>query len=119
MEVRNISWKQFGEESEELVQKIKDSKLVFDGVYGIPRGGLPLAVIVSHRLGLPLLLYPTKNSLVVDEISDTGKTLKSFKNRKIATLYTTPWTVTAPDFFVGTKEMKTDWIVFPWENKDV
>ena len=47
----------------------------FAGVYGLPRGGLPLAVWISHRAGIPLLLAPCRNALVVDDIADTGATL--------------------------------------------
>lgn len=43
-----------------------------DGIYGIPRGGLPLAVLLSNRLSLPLLMAPTKQCIVVDDIFDTG-----------------------------------------------
>ena len=33
-----------------LIKKIKKSKKEFDAVYGIPRGGLCLAVELSHKL---------------------------------------------------------------------
>ncbi len=112
-----IDWDTFGAMVNELVNMIKERKCKFDGVYGIPRGGLCLAVALSHRLNLPLLLYPTKKSLVVDDISDTGKTLASFKNRKIATLFNTQWTMTKPNWFVEEKCEKSDWIVFPWETE--
>jgi len=111
-----LTWEDVGNAIKVLTDKIKKSKLKFDGIYGIPRGGLPIAVALSHTLGLPLLLHPTKNTLVVDDISDRGYTLQSYKNRKIACLYTSNWTVTVPDFYVLKKEHKTDWIIFPWEN---
>lgn len=115
MQKIHIDWEMFGILVDKLSNKIKRKGLKFDGIYGIPRGGLPIAVCLSHSLNLPLLLYPTKNSLVIDDISDTGKTLKSFKNRKIACLYSSKWTETNPDYFVLTKEDKDSWIVFPWE----
>lgn len=101
-----------------LIFEIEASKIKFDGIYAIPRGGLIIGVILSYRLNLPLLLYPTKDTLVVDDISDTGKTLANMKNRKIATLYTTDWTKVEPDFYVYQKQRKNDWIVFPWEDKE-
>jgi uncharacterized protein len=110
-----ITWEKTMEMAEELVEKIKDSKIEFDGIYGIPRGGLPLAVILSYRLDLPVLLYPTKDTLVVDDISDNGFTLQRMKNKKIATLYSTSWTITNPSWFVKIKEDQNDWLVFPWE----
>src|SRR3989338_2638909 len=113
-----VSWKEFDEMAKELIKKIKSSNEKFDGVYGIPRGGLVLAVHISHNLDLPLLLYPTKNTLVVDDISDNGNTLSSMKNRKIATLFSTPWTKTKPDWNIKSKENEDHWIVFPWENQE-
>lgn len=112
-----VSWDKVDKMIDKLAKSIKKSKEKFDGVYGIPRGGLPLAVMMSHMLKLPVLLYPTKNTLVVDDISDEGYTLQRMKNKKIATLYSTDWTVTKPNWFVDKKKSKNDWIVFPWEAK--
>lgn len=113
-----ISWDQVDGMIAKLVKEIKKSKEKFDGVYGIPRGGLPLAVIMSHMLKLPVLLYPTKDTLVVDDISDEGYTLQRIKNKRIATLYSTKWTITQPNWYVETKKRKDDWIIFPWEAKE-
>ena len=110
-----FSWAEFGVIIEELVIKIQKSRCKFNGVYGIPRGGLSFAVTLSHKLKLPLLLYPTKNTLVCDDISDTGRTLASHKNKKIVTLFSTKRTKTKPDWHSKIKKSKEDWIVFPWE----
>jgi hypoxanthine phosphoribosyltransferase len=110
-----LTWQQVDEGVKELVKQIKKSKIKFDGIYGVPRGGMTLCAMLSYRLDLPVLLYPTKKSLVVDDISDTGKTLNSFKDRKIATLMYTKWTVTKPNFTVFEKESEDSWITFPWE----
>ncbi len=112
-----ISWAEVEKMVDKLVHMIKKSKIKFDGIYGIPRGGLPLAVILSHQLGIPVLLYPTKDTLVVDDISDNGFSLQRMKNKKIATLYSTDWTITKPDWFVEKKLSKDDWLIFPWEKK--
>jgi hypoxanthine phosphoribosyltransferase len=113
-----VSWQEFEQMANELIVKIEKSGEKFDGVYGIPRGGLILAIKISHYLNLPLLMYPTKDTLVIDDISDEGKTLSSMKNRKIATLFSTPWTKIKPDWHAKLKENKDDWIIFPWENPD-
>ena len=85
------------------------------GVYGIPRGGTVLAIMISHALDIPLLQAPSKGCLVVDDISDTGITLKHYREKgyQIATMYRTKDTEVVPDFsmFMKTEE----WIVFPWE----
>ena len=112
-----LSWNEVGKMIDKLAIKIKKSGIKFDGIFGIPRGGLPLAVILSYKMDIPVLLYPTKNTLVVDEISDNGYTLQRMKNKKIATIFSTDWTITKPDWFVEMKKSKDDWLVFPWEQK--
>ncbi|MDO8516873.1 MAG: phosphoribosyltransferase [Nanoarchaeota archaeon] len=116
-----ISWNQFQIMAESLEKKINHSKKEFDGIYGIPRGGLVLGVCLSHRLSLPLLEKPETNILIVDDISDMGNTLQNYKfgkyrNCTIATLYSTTWTKVIPDFFVNYKKSQDEWLVFPWEN---
>ena len=107
-----VSWEEFGRMIDKLSEQIEGT---FDGVYGVPRGGIIIALCLSHKLNIPILLYPTENSLVVDDISDTGKTLASHKNKKIACLFSTDWTITKPDWFVDKKLNKDEWIIFPWE----
>jgi uncharacterized protein len=117
MKKKNITWNVFETMLNELARKIKKSNIKFDGVYGIPRGGLPIAVCLSHKLDIPLLVKPTKNALIVDDISDNGNNLNSFKNNNIATLFVTDWTITKPKFWVKKKLNKEEWIIFPWEKK--
>jgi hypoxanthine phosphoribosyltransferase len=113
-----ISWDEVNDMLCKLAKEIKKSKVKFDGIYGIPRGGLPIAVILSHKLKLPVLLYPTNETLVVDDISDNGFTLQRMKNKKIATLYSSDWTITIPDWFIKKKKSQNDWLIFPWEVED-
>ena len=114
---KKISWNKFDKMIEKLSNQIIERKLTFDGIFGIPRGGLIPAVCLSHKLNLPILLYPTKKTLIVDDISDTGNTLLSFKNNFIATLHTTNWTLSKPNCWVEKKKNKNQWIVYPWEKK--
>ena len=109
------TWEEFNKVVLSFTSRIINSKLKFDGIYALPRGGLPLGVALSHQLNLPLLLYPTENTLVVDDISDTGKTLENIKHKKIVTWYTTPWTTVQPYWYFEIKNRKDSWIMFPWE----
>lgn len=92
----------------------------FDSVYGIPRGGLIAAVSLSHRLNLPLKLNIkeiNEKTLVVDDISDSGKTLEKFEKQLsfkpvVATLFYHKDTSAVPDFYA---REKTYWVIFPWE----
>ena len=70
--------------------------------------GFPTANIDKKYLNA--FSYVFGSSLVVDDISDTGKTLSSMRNKKIATLHTTSWTKVKPHWFVGLKEKKIDWV---------
>ena len=86
----------------------------FEGVYGFPRGGLPLAVWISHRGKVPLLLAPSKNCLIVDDIADTGQTLLKYKDSHyIATMFYHRQSAVVPAFWMF--EKKDEWIIFPWE----
>ncbi|MEM4330894.1 MAG: GNAT family N-acetyltransferase [Candidatus Pacearchaeota archaeon] len=112
-----ISWSEVEEGINFLVKKIKSPKLKFDGIYGVPRGGLIIAVCLSHSLNLPVLFYPTKNTFVVDDLSDNGFTLQRIKNRKIATLYSADWTITKQDWFFKKKKIKKIGLFFLGKQK--
>jgi hypoxanthine phosphoribosyltransferase len=120
----------------------------FDLIYGIPRGGLPIAVWLSHRLNKPMTTnlneipkefrsaedftdllvrednHNSKRLLIVDDIVDTGITLekieKELKPQKINYL-------TASLHYKPTKskikpnifiQETNKWIVYPYEPID-
>ena len=116
-----IDWEDFGIAIDELVEEINSSVYpMYDGVYGFPRGGLPVAVALSHKLRIPFINNiddVTDDTLIVDDINDTGKTLKNISIfNDIATIYSAPWSIVNPTFFVRYKVLKDSWIIFPWEN---
>lgn len=109
-------WRQFDADVKKIAGRILKTGKKFDGVWGPPRGGLPLAVCLSHRLNIPFLSKPKgKNTLIVDDIADTGKTLKKFadKGHFIATWFYHKQSKVVPQVWI--REKKDDWIVFPWE----
>ena len=124
-----ITWEQY----DNYINKIFDwvdqlqryQGLELGAVYGLPRGGLPIAVSLSHRLNLPLLMdyydrkiVTDKQILVVDDIADTGETLKDFQNKHnvICTFHYHEQSIVKPDFYCEEKGDK--WIVYPWETED-
>jgi len=124
-----ITWEQY----DDYITKIFDwvdqlqryQGLQLGAVYGLPRGGLPIAVSLSHELNLPLLMdyydrkiVTDKQILVVDDIADTGHTLKGFENEHnvIVTLHFHEQSIVKPDFYCEEKGDK--WIVYPWERDD-
>ena len=109
-----FTWKEFDSSVDFIANKCK--KLKLSGIYGVPRGGLCLAVALSHKLNIQLIEKPLKNSLIVDDVFETGITLSNYKD------------VEGANFFVLVSKKKPiwwktvnlslneEWIVFPWEN---
>jgi hypoxanthine phosphoribosyltransferase len=125
VEKHYFSWEDYDDAIKHIVEYYKDYDLNCGAVYGLPRGGLPIAVSLSHRLNLPLLMnyydrkiVTDKKILVVDDIADTGETLKTFDTNKnvICTFHHAKTSVVTPEFAVFDKNDK--WIVYPWETKD-
>ena len=113
--VKYYTWREFDKNVENIAKKCKFIK--FSGIYGIPRGGLCLAVALSHRLNIKLISEPIENSLIVDDIYETGITLNSLKNIEGAMFFVL-FSKKEPTWFntVNLTQQK-EWIVFPWENK--
>lgn len=101
----------------QVCERTRDDRPV--GVYGPPRGGLCLAVMVSHVLGIPMLMAPCRGCLVIDDICDSGKTLLHIRESygdsvKIATMYFVDGALVVPDIWAR-KKAPDVWVVFPWE----
>ena len=117
--VKHVDWEQVETFLDEISVISDLYNLNFTGVYGLPRGGLVLAVMLSHRLSIPLLLAPCESCLIVDDIADTGISLEHYdidKNEKqyyITTMYYHRQSKVVPDFYVY--EKTDNWIKFPWE----
>ena len=62
-----FTWNEFDNSVERIANKC--SFRDFSGIYGVPRGGLCLAVALSHKLKIKLISEPLKNSLIVDDLS--------------------------------------------------
>ena len=113
--VINVRW----EEVYKYVNSLKKLDIKPSGVYGIPRGGLVLAVIISHLLDIPLLQAPCKDCIVVDDIADTGITLQHYREKGyfISTMFYHKQSVVIPNHWVF--EKKDSWVAFPWEKENV
>ena len=112
--ITHFTWRDFDKSVEHIANKCKF--LEFSGIYGVPRGGLCLAVALSHKLKIKLISEPTKNSLIVDDVYETGITLNTFKGIEGAMFFVI-FSKIKPSWWntVHISE-KSDWIVFPWEN---
>jgi len=133
-----------------LARKIVKDGFVPDVVVGVSRGGwVPARVLcdllsapvlasvgvefytgVGERKDRPRLTQPLsaavsgKKVLVVDEVADTGKSLKlvtehvmkeGAKEVRTVTMFTKPWSTIKPNYHG--KETSC-WMVFPWETKE-
>ena len=144
------SWSRIYDMLLDLAGRIRKDGFKPDIIVGISRGGWPPARVLSDLLSNPnvanvraefylgiaetgsepTLTQPVsvktrgKKILIVDEVADTGKSLKMVrehivqegaKEARTVTVYYKPWSIVRPDYFA--KET-SDWIVFPWEIKE-
>ena len=109
-----FSWNDFDKSVEYISKKCKF--LQFSGIYGVPRGGLCLAVALSHKLKVNLIKKPTKNCLIVDDIYETGITLNNYRDIEGAVFFVLVSKEKPTWWNSANLYSKEDWIVFPWEN---
>jgi hypoxanthine phosphoribosyltransferase len=144
------TWNQIYDMLLNMATKIRKDKFKPDIIIGVSRGGWPPARVLSDLLDNPNLASVTvefyvgvaetkrkptltqpvsakikdKKVLVVDEVTDTGKSLKLVKEYiikqgvtqvKTATIYYKPWSIIKPDYC---EKETSRWIVFPWETKE-
>ena len=112
--INYFTWSEFDKSVDYIANKCKF--LEFSGIYGVPRGGLCLAVALSHKLKINLISEPIKKSLIVDDIYETGYTLNTFKDIEGAMFFVL-FSKSNPTWWNTVfKSEKGEWIVFPWEN---
>ena len=111
---RYFTWNEFDKSADYIANQCKLLKL--SGIYGVPRGGLCLAVALSHKLNINLIEKPLKNSLIVDDVYETGYTLSNFKDIEGAIFYVIISKQKPIWWNTVNLSHKKEWIVFPWEN---
>ena len=109
-----FTWNDFDKSVEQIANKC--NPLEISGVYGIPRGGLCLAVALSHKLKLNLISEPMKNSLIVDDVYETGITLNTFKDIEGAMFFVLFSKIKPTWWNTVHISKEKEWIIFPWEN---
>jgi len=109
-----FSWGEFDKSVEQIANICRFKN--FSGIYGVPRGGLCLAVALSHKLKIELISEPLKNSLIVDDVYETGLTLTTFKDIEGAKFFELFSKVKPTWWNTVHVTKKSQWIVFPWEN---
>jgi len=121
MNCQKLTWHQFDiavDRLAELLNPVKGKKLI----YGQPRGGMCLAVALSHRLQIPLTAVARghDNLIWVDDIIDTGDThTKARSTMPLNTIFAA-WMGRHHNHGCYVAEILTtdDWLVFPWEDPE-
>ena len=109
-----FTWSEFNNSVNHIANKCKFLEL--SGIYGVPRGGLCLAVALSHKLEINLISEPKKSSLIVDDVYETGITLNTFKDIEGAMFFVLFSKIEPTWWNTVFISKKSEWIVFPWEN---
>ena len=117
-----VSWELIDDCVTDIAFYLKDTGKDFKGVFGVPRGGSLLAVMLSHKMNIPYIdRFDDVNEsiIIIDDIVDTGKTFKKYKSHPksekgcYVTIHEHKQSVVKPDYSVIYKQDK--WIVYPWE----
>lgn len=111
MKKRLLTWAEFDQAVDVIAEAVRGR---VGSVFGVPRGGLPLAVALSHRLGVPLDYELDSRTLVVDDVVETGLTMRRFEKHDPSLFWA--W-VNKSEFEANAviRDQHIGWIVFPWE----
>ena len=96
---------QVAERAEELWNTA--SRVVGRLCYPVPRGGVPVAYLLT-RFGAIVVDNPEDADFIVDDIIDSGTTKRHYESVFPG----------KPFYALVTKEASDDWVVFPWEHQD-
>ena len=117
-----VSWSEVDELVYLLAKKVVLKYPEVASVTGLPRGGLIPAVMLSHLLNIPFTYEISKNTLIVDDICDSGETfIKLYEKHPDAIYSCLHFKPHTSRFFPKLKAMELnsdDWIVYPWERDD-
>ena len=115
-----VSWEDIDKYLDGVVEDVKKRGLNPSGVYGVPRGGLIFATMLSYKMDIPLLLNAAKDCIIIDDIADSGRTLLHFTKNDtqfnkyyITTMFYHERSMVKPDYYM--LEKNDSWIVYPYE----
>lgn len=144
MKKQYLNWHDFEEAVEQIVMRLEwqykhENKTPFTKIVGLTRGGLPLATALSHRLKIPMValewstrdfkkqdaerltdlcIEGVQNMLFVDDICDSGKTIKQINQVTNDLATWCVWISKIPEltrYFVDADRGGDVWYVFPHE----
>ena len=112
-----LNWENVGSLVHKICATILKDYPNIDSIHGIKRGGLIPSVMISHQLGLPCTYEILPNTLVVDEICDSGETLHNYAGVYTAVLYYKPHTSIFKPNIYGRIHNGDEWIIYPRESE--
>jgi hypoxanthine phosphoribosyltransferase len=119
MNKKFITWDYIEAAVDNIASQIESSELNIEYILGMPRGGLIPAVMLSHKLNIPLFrpgMVLNNKVLIVDDICDSGLTLQKYNVITTATIHAKATASVQPTFYY--EVVDKDWIVYPWERAD-
>ena len=120
MEKIYLDWQYIDDAVTNLAHQIKSSGLNIEYIFGMPRGGLIPAVMLSHKLNIPLFktgMILDNKVLIVDDICDSGVTLQKYNVITTATIHYKQSASIEPNFYYSLAK-NDSWYYYPWELKD-
>lgn len=113
---RFLDWNEFDHAVGVITDRVRQSGAIVMSVCGLPRGGLPLAVALSHRLGVPLVPTIGPGVLVVDDVFETGVTMAPLAEHPLPLKWVWACKHPSPSVNFVTSFDPKEWLVFPWES---
>lgn len=118
---QHINWDEYITLINDLSYNISKDRYL--NLAGIPRGGILVAILLSHKLNLPYIdiSKATKDTLIIDDISDSGQTiLDTIKKYNLesdfAVLHLRYNSKYKPKYFASII-LNNDWIIYPYEEE--
>lgn len=125
MRKKVITWDDIDKLISDLALDINIVDYQIDNIYGVSRGGLIPAVLLSHKLSIPLSDSVKENTLIVDDIVNKNNLLEKTLNdsnyylRHNDDIYTASLIKrersSFEPTFVGLNVEYNDWVIFPWD----
>ena len=144
MKKKYITWKKIETMTKSLILQMHKDQWQPQAVWGLLRGGLTPAILISQHYNIPMYSWHNTNRdhecfeyaphweghwskekcLIVDDINDSGKTIQScqeytqqYAEVKYAVLQTKETSPAKIDYYAQhiDKSKCNEWIVYPWE----
>lgn len=144
MKKKYITWKKIETMTKSLITQMDKDKWQPEAVWGLLRGGLTPAILISQHYNIPMYSWhntlrdnvhyefqpnweddwSNKHCLIVDDINDSGATILSCQEQtakysqvKYAVLQHKETSPAKIDYYAQyiDKSKCNEWIVYPWE----